>query len=321
NMKTGVSFYSQAEAASAAGGCAYSTIRDCELKQISCKYVGDNILVDHNIIGFNISNTAAPDVFFYNVAGAANYVVTHNVISGGIGFVYCGGGTSPVIAFNELENANTTVTNLIDMAGSVSVVTTPLITGNSISQNAAAAVVPIGIENATGAIIENNRISKPTDTAKHIVISSAAVNTTIGVNKYANSSGWITSGFMSDAGTNTMVIAQTTSGTWSPPVTSGSGTITTASATGTYTKQDKLVSWSITITITTNGTGATDIQFNLPSASSALAVGIGKETTIGGWLCIGFQYATGLAMHVTKGDGTYPGGNGAVIILSGQYVE
>ncbi len=153
-MKTGYSIHSHATTSSTSGGFAYSTIRDCELQMAWFQNVGDNILLDHNIIGFNTPSTSGPDVYWYNIPGAANFCVTHNVISGGLGFVV-------------------------------------------------SAAVPIAIENAIGAIIENNRISKPSDAAKPIVISSAAVNTTIGVNKYYVGGSWVTTGFISDAGTNT----------------------------------------------------------------------------------------------------------------------
>ena len=64
-------------------------------------------------------------------------------------------------------------------------------------------------------------------------------------------------------------------GTWTPTVTSGSGSFTTVSATGTYVKVGKQVAIRTTITITTVGTASGQINFTLPFTSSASPNGDG----------------------------------------------
>jgi hypothetical protein len=64
-------------------------------------------------------------------------------------------------------------------------------------------------------------------------------------------------------------------GTWTPTVTSGSGSFTTVSATGTYVKVGKQVAIRTTITITTVGTASGDIVFTLPFTSSTSPNGDG----------------------------------------------
>ena len=66
-------------------------------------------------------------------------------------------------------------------------------------------------------------------------------------------------------------------GTWTPTVTSGSGSFTTVSATGTYVKVGKQVTTFTVVTITTVGTASGQIDFTLPFtvASSPNGSGVG----------------------------------------------
>ena len=69
-------------------------------------------------------------------------------------------------------------------------------------------------------------------------------------------------------------------GTYTPVVTSGSGSITSYTASGAYTKVGNLVTLSVDITITNNGTGATNINATLPfncASTSTYMFGVGQE--------------------------------------------
>lgn len=213
-MANGQSFRSASGVSSTSGGFAYSTIRDSYLGLIWLVNVGDNILVDHNILGFN-TGTAGPGIYAYNISGAAQLVVTHNVIACNSGMVVIDGGTAPVVRDNEFEQVPTSTNSwgsLVDFRGTQSGVTDGLISGNSISQNSAVGpYTPILIENASGTIVENNRIDKPTDATKQVVIGASATNTVVGVNNAKTAGAVVASPtYISNSGTNTTRIVPVT---------------------------------------------------------------------------------------------------------------
>lgn len=103
---------------------------------------------------------------------------------------------------------------------------------------------------------------------------------------------------------------------YSPGIAAQSGSITSASSSGWYRQVGKVVFLQINATITNNGTGAGHIIFSLPFAAP-------RDQAISGINIIG---STGLCGRVfntfitlTKTDGTYPGANGANLILNGTY--
>jgi len=102
---------------------------------------------------------------------------------------------------------------------------------------------------------------------------------------------------------------------YTPTVTAGSGTITTASATGYWIRIGKLCvvfsSWSIT----TNGTGAQSVKLTLPftaiSGHTGGQIGVGREYDVTGkMLQIEIPDSSGTAMAYRNYDNTYPGANG-----------
>lgn len=98
--------------------------------------------------------------------------------------------------------------------------------------------------------------------------------------------------FSATPGTGTSeLLADYEEGTWTPVITSTIGSITTSSATGTYTKVGRLVYVSMSITITNNGTGAGVLSASLPFTSGVGSTSLGRETN-----------ATGTAVQVV----TYP---------------
>lgn len=106
---------------------------------------------------------------------------------------------------------------------------------------------------------------------------------------------------------------------WTPTVTAGAGTLTTVSGAGRYKVNGKTVSFSLTITLTTNGTGSSDILFTLPvnNVGSAFSV-CGREMALTGKSIAGFPISA-TQVGFTYYDGTYPGANATVFYVSGVY--
>lgn len=120
-------------------------------------------------------------------------------------------------------------------------------------------------------------------------------------------------------GAGWIIMAEPTITTFAPTITSGTGTITTVGAVAfSYRRHDGWLDWFESITITTNGTGASWVRTTLP-----VAMNVGQN--IGGGREIG---VSGSALTVTgtasQGDiltynNLYPGATGAVIQVRGQY--
>lgn len=110
-------------------------------------------------------------------------------------------------------------------------------------------------------------------------------------------------------------------GTYTPVVTANTGTITTYTATGAYTKIGRLVNVSVSITITTNGTGAGYLIVSLPTgyaaASSITQMGSGREDAVTGDM---LQVISASAnMNLVTYSGAYPGGDGHIIFATLTY--
>lgn len=105
-------------------------------------------------------------------------------------------------------------------------------------------------------------------------------------------------------------------GTWTPTVTAGSGTFTSASATGSYTKVGNAVHWRSTITITTNNTAATNVQITLPFTAASANVSGGRQTTSGKMLQ-GICNAAAASVAIVNYDNTYPGASGVTLEING----
>jgi len=97
-------------------------------------------------------------------------------------------------------------------------------------------------------------------------------------------------------------------------VTSTTGTLTTASGTVSYKRRGKFMDTVVSVTITTNGTGATSINVTMPFTLVGGSLN-GIENTISGAQCVGI--ISGANIVIKKYDNTYPGANGATFQLSG----
>lgn len=115
-----------------------------------------------------------------------------------------------------------------------------------------------------------------------------------------------------------------TGGAWTtsfiPTLGSGSGTITTGSASCGYQQIGKLVFIRYGISITANGTGATNVTLTLPVAPvSFFGVLNGMEYSINGKSIRGLIDPAGPIVKIGYYDGTYPGVNGGLYTLEGVY--
>lgn len=110
---------------------------------------------------------------------------------------------------------------------------------------------------------------------------------------------------------------------YTPTITASAGTITTVGALSCWFKMvSSTVSINYDITITTNGTGASVLQFTLPGAPVSVApgiVGAGRELNVTGstltaYLAVGATFAS-----IVTYNNAYPGANGARIVGTLQY--
>jgi hypothetical protein len=124
--------------------------------------------------------------------------------------------------------------------------------------------------------------------------------------------------------TNTASIAamQAAWTAYTPTVSATSGTLTSASASGRYLAIGKTVFVTISITITTNGTGATAVQATLPvNASTSLNQSlVGRENSATGKMLQGrILAASNTVVGILNYDNSYPGVDGALLNISGVY--
>jgi hypothetical protein len=110
--------------------------------------------------------------------------------------------------------------------------------------------------------------------------------------------------------------------TYVPVATSGTGILTTVSASGWYLRINKVVHFIAVVTITTNGTGATSINVTLPSTASTgpPVLCYGRESASTGKMLQGLAVSGTGTVAVQNYDNTYPGGSGTVLNIFGTYL-
>lgn len=96
------------------------------------------------------------------------------------------------------------------------------------------------------------------------------------------------------------------------------GTLTTASGTVRYKIMGKTVFYNLSVSITNNGTGSGTLQigglpFTLRAAAAQMA--LGRENAVNGKVCCFVGGGTGGS--ILNYDNTYPGVNGALLIING----
>jgi hypothetical protein len=154
---------------------------------------------------------------------------------------------------------------------------------------------------------DTNAIQNAIVDAKGDLIAASAADTPARLAVGSNF-GWL----RADSSTATGLAWDDTGWTsYTPTVTAGSGTFTTVSATGNSKRIGKTVFVEVIITITTNGTAATNIQFTLPYSGTGQQAGVFREGAVTGNCGIITNGGTGVIMRTfTNG---YPGGTGYVL--------
>ena len=109
---------------------------------------------------------------------------------------------------------------------------------------------------------------------------------------------------------------QPVKGSATPTPTASTGTLTSASATFRYTQYFDRVFFNATISITTNGTGGTDLRLTMPVTAAETTAIAGTENS-NAFSLAGFVSGTTLA--IKKYDGSYPGADGWVLHASGNF--
>ncbi len=102
---------------------------------------------------------------------------------------------------------------------------------------------------------------------------------------------------------------------FAPVVAAQTGTITTAAVTMRYKQVAKRVYYKAQVTITTNGTGAGYVSITLPFASNDNYVGTGRTSSIS----LSTMTSASTLRIYKASDQSYPGSDGAVLIVSGWY--
>jgi hypothetical protein len=108
---------------------------------------------------------------------------------------------------------------------------------------------------------------------------------------------------------------------FTPTITAATGSLTTASGTAAHMTIGKLCTVRFSISITTNGTGATAVVMSLPFNQAAgygnnQAIGVAREGAITGNLCQVAAGSTGSAV-ILDYKNSYPGANG--VVIAGTY--
>jgi hypothetical protein len=113
-------------------------------------------------------------------------------------------------------------------------------------------------------------------------------------------------------------------GTWTPTITSGSGTITTYSVSGAkYTKIGNVCTATVAIFVTTPGTAGGTLNFTLPfTGTNTIQIGgWGMEVNTNGAMLKGYLPSSGVTMQITLYNNTSPftTGGGSNYIMNVVY--
>jgi hypothetical protein len=108
---------------------------------------------------------------------------------------------------------------------------------------------------------------------------------------------------------------------YTPSISSATGALSAATASGRFEKRGKTIHIQATGTITTNGTGATAVVLSLPFPVAATGnyTLMGTETGLTGNLLKTNVVPGATTAGITTSTGTYPGANGAIVNISGTY--
>jgi hypothetical protein len=122
----------------------------------------------------------------------------------------------------------------------------------------------------------------------------------------------------SAAGMTSELLNDYEEGTWTPVATARSGSITSYTSSGTYTKIGDRVFYSLQITLTDNGTGTVLIDVSLPFVVGAVSGGAGQNVNT----AFGLSGSSGVGLAnlaLSRSDGAYPGVTGNTLRVFGNF--
>jgi len=104
--------------------------------------------------------------------------------------------------------------------------------------------------------------------------------------------------------------------TYTPSITVGSGSLTSATASLRYSRRGRFMKFWATVTITTNGTAAGSLSISLPFAVLGTQCFAGRETASTGNVLS--ATASGSALGIATSANAYPGADGRTLKISGE---
>lgn len=126
---------------------------------------------------------------------------------------------------------------------------------------------------------------------------------------------------VADGSPGTWIPMSNTLGTWTPTVSSTTGTITSYVVnTASYIQSGKMITLYISVSISDNGTGAGQLAITLPpglDASPNLGTVVGRDIAVSGKTICGV--VSGTTVGLVTYDNLYPAATGAIISISGSY--
>ncbi len=217
-----------------------------------------------------------------------------------------------------------------DASGNVGIgVATPVakldVRGNIFTTGAFIAGANVAAPTADASIYRaaDNTLAFATGSTQRVSIDSSG-NTTLATGNLVIGTAGKGIDFSADpsaAGMTSELLDDYEEGTWTPTLISGTGTITSFTSTGRYTKTGRLVVAEIRIGITNNGTGAGNLRIgSFPFAAfsaQALTSATREDTAVGFGIVGSGLSATEIVL--TKTDGAYPGGTGYGFTLVVSY--
>jgi hypothetical protein len=122
---------------------------------------------------------------------------------------------------------------------------------------------------------------------------------------------------------NTTELSENAWVSYTPTISATSGTITAYTAEGKYIKRGKLITVTVNVDISDNGTGAGEIMVSLPAATVGMTLGgtllPGRERRIINAALTAYIESGSSFAEVMTYNALYPGGTDAAITFAGSY--
>jgi hypothetical protein len=202
---------------------------------------------------------------------------------------------------------------MIDFDGSSQNITVPEVSGCHMGAFGTATVTrAIRLGSTTAAVIDRNNITGVMNYGIDVTANSSSAKIGPGNNYNVVTAAVLNNGTATE--TNGVPLLS-----YTPTVTSETGSITSSSASGYYQRVGKLITVYGTVTITTAGTAGGFLNVSIPVTSLRAAAMFAAETGVTGKGCIGRLSASSSTASFKYDDGTTIFANGAIINFFGLY--